>query len=216
MHIQLLEQQTRHIIRLINFLFGSIHRGLFFYKESIEYFFDIFFYRLNHLLPSSTTSRSSILKNLRLIDEYFPAQFNDYGTCPKLILDNSQLIININGLLNQFECQNLNECSNEHDFIINRYRRIFFMNGSILFHRMHLFISHLSNELTTDIYRFLVHYGHLNMTQIRSDSWQLLLFKEIFPLNTESKQRSFLVVCSQGELTLAVVIENQYEKDDFK
>jgi len=81
---------------------------------------------------------------------------------------------------------------------------------------MHLFISHLSNELTTDIYRFLLHYGHLNMTQFHSDSWQLLLFKEIFPLNLESKQRSFVIVCSQGELTLAIVIENQYEKDDFK
>jgi hypothetical protein len=132
------------------------------------------------------------------------------------MVDNQQFLINIDGLLNQFECHNFNECSNEHDFIINRYRRIFFVNGSILFHRIHLLISHLSNELTNDIYRFLLHYGHLNMTQFYCDTWQLLLFKEIFPAGYEIKQRSFLIVCSQGELTLAIVMENQYEKNDFE
>jgi hypothetical protein len=203
------------MIRLINFLFGSIHRGLFLYKESIEYFFDIFFYRLNHFSSPSINS-SFILKNLRLIDEFLPAQFNDYSTCPKLILNNQQLLINIDGLLNQLECQSLNECSNENDHITNRYRRIFFLNGSILFHRIHLLISHLSNELTNDIYRFLIHYGHLHMTQFYSDTWQLLLFKEIFPTGYESQHRSFLIVCSLSELTLAVIIESEYEKNDFK
>jgi len=208
LHITLLEQHTRQLIRLINFLFGSIHRGLFLYKESIEYFFDIFFYRLNYLSYSST------LKNIRIIDEFLPSQFNDYGICPKLLIDNQKLLININGLLNQFECQNINECSNENDFIINRYRRIFFINGSILFHRTNLLISHLSNQLTNDIYRFLLHYGHLNLTQFSSsDLCQILLFKEIFPFGYEIKQRLFLIVCCQGELTLAIIIENQYEKD---
>jgi hypothetical protein len=201
------------MIRLINFLFGSIYRGLFLYKESIEYFFDIFFYRLNHLLPSTKTS-SSILKNLSLIDEFFPAQFNN--SCPKLVVNDHQLLININRSLNELECQNLNECSNENDFIINRYRRKFFINGSILFHRIHLLISHLSNELTNDIYRFLLHYGHLNMTQFYSDTWQLLLFKEIFPIGCETKQRSFLIVSSQNELTLAVIIESEYENNYLK
>ena len=215
LHLQLLEQHTRHMVRLINFLFGSIHRGFFLYKESIEYFFNIFFYRLHHLSPSATGA-SSILKHLRLIDEFLPAQFDEYGTCPKLSIDNPQLIINIDGLLNQFECQKLNECSNENELIINRYRRIFLINGSILFHRMHLFISHLSKELTNDIYRFLSHYGHLNMTQFASNTWQLLLFKEIFPSSYEGKTRCFLIVCSQGELTLAIVIENQYDKNDLK
>jgi len=185
---------------------------LFLHTESIEYFFDIFFYRLNHLSSSSINS-SSILKNLRIIDEFFPLQFNDYGTCPKLLIDNQQLLLNIHGLLNQFECQNINECSNENDFIINRYRRIFLINGSILFHRIHLLISHLSNQLTNDIYHFLLHYGHLNLTQLSSDLCQLLLFKEIFPFGYETKQRLFLIVCCQGELTLAIIIENQYEKD---
>ena len=133
-----------------------------------------------------------------------------------MILNDQQLLINIDGLLNKLECQNFNECSNENDFIINRYRRRFFLNGTILFHRIHLLISHLSNELTNDIYRFLIHYGHLNMTQLYSDTWRLLLFKEIFPLGYETKQRSFLMVCSQNELTLAVIIESEYEKNELK
>ncbi|CAF2791342.1 unnamed protein product [Rotaria sp. Silwood2] len=214
LHICLLEQQTRHMIHLINFLFGSIYHGLFYYQESIEYFFDIFFYRLHCLLSSSINS-SPVLKNVRLLDEFLPAQFNDYGTCPKLNLNDQQLVFNINHLLNQLECQNFNQCSNENDFIINRYRRIFFLNGSILFHRNHLLISHLSNETTIDIYRFLIHYGHLNLSQFYYDTWHLLLFKEIFPSGYESKQRSFLIVCSQGELTLAVIIQTEYEKNDF-
>ncbi|CAF0734192.1 unnamed protein product [Adineta steineri] len=215
LHTCLLEQHTEHMIRLINFLFGSIYRGLFYYKESIEYFFDIFFYRLHHLLSSSSINSSSIFKNLRLIDEFLPAQFHNFGTCPKLILNNQQLLINIDCLLNQLECQSINQCSNEYDSIINRYRRIFFLNGTILFHRTHLLISHLSNELTNDIYHFLLHYGHLNMTQFYCETWQLLLFKEIFPIGHESKYRSFLIVCSQGELTLAVIIESEYEKNDL-
>lgn len=48
------------------------------------------------------------------------------------------------------------------------------------------------------------------------DTWQLLLFKEIFPFDYETKQRAFLIVCSQGELTLVVMIENQYEQNDLK
>ncbi|CAF1253567.1 unnamed protein product [Rotaria sp. Silwood1] len=213
-HICLLEQYTKHMIHLINFLFGSIYRGLFYYQESIEYFFDIFFYRF-YCLSSSTKNSSSILKNIRLLDEFLPSQFNDYGTCPKLNIIDQQLLFNINYLLNQLECQNLNQCSNEYDFIINRYRRIFFLNGTILFHRNHLLISHLSNEITIDIYRFLIHYGHLNMSQFYYDTWQLLLFKEIFPSNIESIQRLFVIVCSQGELTLAVIIQTEYEKNDF-
>ncbi|CAF2939452.1 unnamed protein product [Rotaria sp. Silwood2] len=90
------------------------------------------------------------------------------------------------------------------------------IHGSILFHRNHLLISHLSNETTIDIYRFLIHYGHLNLSQFYYDTWHLLLFKEIFPSGYESKQRSFLIVCSQGELTLAVIIQTEYEKNDFK
>jgi hypothetical protein len=54
------------------------------------------------------------------------------------------------------------------------------------------------------------------MTQFYSDTWQLLLFKEIFPKGYESQHRSFLIVCSQSELTLAVIIESEYEKNDFK
>ncbi|CAF4059813.1 unnamed protein product [Rotaria sordida] len=217
LHMCLLEQHTRHMMRLITFLFGSIYRGLFYYQESIEYFFDIFFYRLHCLSSSSSSSINSspILKNVRLLDEFLPAQFNDYGTCPKLNLNDQQLLYNINYLLNQLECQNFNQCSNENDFIINRYRRIFFLNGSVLFHRIHLLISHLSNETTIDIYRFLIHYGHLNMSQFYYDTWHLLLFKEIFLSDYESKQRSFLIVCSQGELTLAVLIQSEYEKNDF-
>ena len=214
LHICLLEQHTQHMIRLINFLFGSIYRGLFYYKESIEYFFDIFFYRLHHLLSSSSSvNSSSIFKNLRLIDEFLPAQFHNFGTCPKLILNNQQLLINIDCLLNQLECQSINQCSNEYDSIINRYRRIFFLNGTILFHRIHLLISHLSNELTNDIYHFLLHYGHLNMTQFYCDTWQLLLFKEIFPIGYESKYRSFLIVCCQGEFDPDPIKEKKLDPD---
>ncbi|UJR31637.1 hypothetical protein I4U23_019119 [Adineta vaga] len=216
LHICLFEQHTRQMIRLINFLFGSIYDGLFMYSESIQYFFDIFFYRLNHLLPStSTTNSTSIFKNLRLIDEFLSAQFDNFGTCPTFMLNNQQLLINIDGLLNQLECQHINECSNENHDIINRYRRIFFLNGSILFHRTYLLVSHLSNDLTSDIYRFLLHYGHLNVTQLSSQNGQLLLFKEIYPTSYETKYRSFLIVCTQGELTLAVIIETEYEKTDL-
>ncbi|CAF1238332.1 unnamed protein product [Adineta ricciae] len=214
LHICLLEQHTGQMIRLINFLFGSIYDGLFMYTESIQYFFDIFFYRLNHLLSSSANS-SPVLKNLRLIDEFLPAQFGNNGTCPTLMLNNQQLLINIDCLLNQLECQRFNECPNEDDVIINRYRRSFFLNGSILFHRSYLLISHLSNELTSDIYRFLLHYGHLNVAQFPCETGQLLLFKEIYPTTSESKSRYFLVVCTHGELTLAVIIETEYERHDF-
>lgn len=182
----------------------------------MEYFFDLMFYRLNHLLPTSKNASSSILKNLRLIDEFLPGQFDEYGVCPKFFVDNPQLILNIDGLLNQFECQNFNECSDEKDSLSNRYRRHFFIQGSILFHRRYLFLSHLSTRLTNDIYYFLLHYGHLNMSQFYSDAWQFLLFKEIFPSEDQGKQRSFVVVCSQGELTLAIVIENPFEKNEFR
>ena len=203
------------MIHLINFLFGSIHRGLFMYQKSIEYFFDIFFYRL-HGLTLSSINFSSIFKNLRLIDEFLPAQFSDYGTCPKLNLNDQQLLFNINSLLNELECQKFNECSNEDNIVTNRYRRRFFINGSVLFHSIHLLSSHLSNETTIDIYRVLTHYGHLSMSQFYRDTWHLLLFKEIFPLGYGSKQRLFLIVCSQGELTLAVIARNEYEKNDFE
>lgn len=214
-HICLLEQHTRQLIRLIKFLFGSIYRALLGHAESIAYFFDVFFYRLNHLLPSPTNT-SPVLKNLRLIDEFLPAQFDSDGTCPTLIVNNQQLIINIDGLLNQLECQSFNECSNDNENIINRYRRAFFLNGSVLFHRAHLLISHLSNELTNDVYRFLLHYGHLNMPQASADVWQLLLFKEIYPTGHDSKYRSFVIVCSQGDLTLAVTLESEYDEKDIE
>lgn len=213
LHVCLLEQHTVHLIRLIKFLFGSIERGLHSSSESMEYFFQILFYRLFHL---TSTASSSIFKHVRLVDEFLPAQFDQYGTCPKFVVHDQHLLTNMAHLLNQLECQNINECSNEDDFIINRYRRAFFVLGSVLFHRLHLVISHLSNELTTDIYRFLLHYGHINMSQLPTDTWQLLLFKEIFPVGTESKQRSFLLVCSQNELTLAVIIESEYETNDLK
>ncbi|CAF3275727.1 unnamed protein product [Rotaria socialis] len=214
LHISLLEQHTRQLVRLMNFLFGSVDRGLLFFQESIEYFFDVFFYRLNSLIPTSVVS-TPLLKNIRLIDEFLPAQFNDYGTCPKLNLNDQQLLFNIDCLLTQLECQNFNECSNESDFIINRYRRIFILTGSVLFHRVQLLTSHLSNETTIDIYRFLLHYGHLNMSQFYSDTWHLLLFKEIFPSGFNLKQRWFLIVGSHSELTLAAVIQTEYENNDF-
>jgi len=200
-HVQLLERYTKQIVHLIKFLFGSIDRALFFFQQSIAYFFDILFYRLYHL---------------RIIEEFFLRQFSDNGLCPKFLLNNQQLIINIDGLLNQFECQHLNQCSNENDFITNRYRRLFFTQGSVLFYRHYLLLTHLSNKLTTDIYYFLLHYGHLNFNRYLFDSWHLLLFKEIFPNEIESKQRTFLLVCCQGDLTLAIVLENQYEKNELK
>lgn len=216
LHVHLLERHTQHLIHLINFLFVSLDRGLNYHREAMEYFFDIMFYRLNHLSPSSKTTSSSILKNLRLIDEFLPAQFDEFGVCPKFFVDNPQLLVNIDGLLNQFECQNFNQCADEHDSIANRYRRHFFIHGSVLFHRRYLFISHLSNALTNDLYHFLLHYGHLNMSQFYADVWQLLLFKEIFPAGDQTKQRLFVAVCSQGELTLAIVLENPYEKNDVR
>lgn len=215
LHVCLLEQHTRHMIRLINFLFGSIHRALFNHQESIKYFFDIFFYRLYRLSPLSPMTLP-VFRNLRLVDEFLPAQFSDYGACPRLNINDPQLLSSIDSLLNQLECQNFTQCSSEDDFTINRFRRIFFLHGTILFHRSHLVISHLSNETTMDIYRFLIHYGYLNVAQFHSDTFHSLLFKEIFPSGQESKQRSFIIVCSQGELTLAVIIQNEYEKYDFK
>lgn len=215
LHISLLERHTQHLVRLINFLFGSIYHGLFTYSDSIEYFFDVFFYRLNSLLESSIIN-APILKNIRLVDEFLPAQFDDYGTCPKLNFNDHQLLFNIDCLLTQLECQNFNECSNENDFITNRYRRIFFLTGSVLFHRIHLLTTHLSNQTTNNIYRFLLHYGHLNMSQFYSDKWHLVLFKEIFPSGFNSKQRSFLIVSSHGELTLAATVQTEHENNDFK
>ena len=202
LHVCLLEQQTRHLIHLIKFLFNSIHQAISSYSESIKYFFNIFFYRLYDLS----------LTNSSLIDELLPVQFNDYGTSPKLNLNDQQLLFNIDNLLNQLECQEFNQCSNEYDYVINRYRRIFFVHGCILFHHIYLLTSHVSNEITNDIYRFLNHYGHLNIKERNVDTCYLLLFKEIFPHDYASKQRLYVIVCSQGDLTLAVIIQNEYEK----
>ncbi|CAF4740157.1 unnamed protein product [Rotaria sp. Silwood1] len=214
--IQLMHDMNEHdsLLRRIEYYPTMIGRENSNHRNRLNIFL-IYFFIVFYCLSSSTKNSSSILKNIRLLDEFLPAQFNDYGTCPKLNIIDQQLLFNINYLLNQLECQNLNQCSNEYDFIINRYRRIFFLNGTILFHRNHLLISHLSNEITIDIYRFLIHYGHLNMSQFYYDTWQLLLFKEIFPSNIESIQRLFVIVCSQGELTLAVIIQTEYEKNDF-
>jgi hypothetical protein len=200
LHVCLLEQQTTHLIRLIEFLFGSLQQAFTHSSESIDYFFRIFFYRFSHLTHTS----SKILEHVRLVDEYLPAQFNDYGTCPKLFVHDAHVMSNVDACLNQLECQVINECSNEHDTINNRYRRQYFLS------------SHLSNELTIDIYRFLVHYGHITMSQLSDDSWQLLLFKEIFPCQIETKQRSYLLVCSEKELTLAVIMENQYQTNTIE
>jgi hypothetical protein len=211
-HVCLLEQHTRHVVRLINFLFGSIHHGLHAFGESMDYFFDILFYRLNQL-SNPTSAR---LKHIRLIDEFLPAQFNDFGTCPTLIFPNRQILSEIASRLTRLECQNFDQCSNEQDAIANRYRRAYLLTGSVLFHRIHSVVSHLPNELTNDIYRFLVHYGHLNMAEFHSNAWQFVLFKEIFPGGHRSRHRSFLLVCCQNELTLASVIESEHEQNDLK
>lgn len=213
LHVQLLEQHTKQMIRLIQFLFGSIVYGLNYFSESMDYFFQIFFYRLNHL----TTESSTTLKSIRLIDEFLPAQFNQFGSCPKLIISDQTIQIHLDKLLNQLDCQNLNECENENEKISNRYRRIFFVRGSVLFYQQHLVLDHLSTDLTVDIYRYLLHYGHLNLTQqIPNDTWQLLLFKQIFPQGLDAKKRSFLYVCCQNVLTLAVIVDLEHDTRDFQ
>lgn len=178
----------------------------------MEYFFQIFFYRMSHLISDS----SPILKSIRLIDEYLPAQFNDSGACPKFALQDQTTFIQIDSLLNQLECQDFNECSNENQMLSNRFRRIFFVHGSILFYRQYLVLSHVAPDLTMDIYRFLLHYGHLNLTQTSNETWPLLLFKQIFPQGFAAKKRSFLYVSSQSELTLAVIIDDEYDTRDLQ
>ena len=213
LHVCLLERHTQHVTRLIKFLFLSIQYGLVHFPQSMEYFFQILFYRLFHL----NKTPSNIFKHIRLIDEFLPAQFDSNGACPKLFVHDQQLMMNIDNLLNQFECQNINDCPNEDENIRNRYRRSLFVVGSALFHRFYLVTSHLTNEMTVDVYRFLVHYGHINLSQVPRDSWQCLLFKEIFPQGTlNTSKRSFLLVCCQNDLIMAVVMETEYEQPYLK
>ena len=208
----LLERHTKQLIRLIQFLFGSIAHGLRQFGESMDYFFQIFFYRLSQLVVES----SPTLRSIRLIDEFLPAQFNSFGACPKLIIADQSVQIRIDHLLNQLECQNLNECANDDEAISNRYRRVFLVRGAVLFHQQHLVLDHLSTDLTIDIYRYLLHYGHLNLTQISSDTWQLLLFKQIFPQGLDARKRSFLYVCCQNALTLAVLVDLEHDTRELQ
>ena len=213
LHLCLLERHTKQLIRLIQFLFGSIAHALRHFSESMDYFFQIFFYRLSQLaLETSPT-----LKSIRLIDEFLPAQFHSFGACPKLIITDQSVQMHLDRLLNQLECQNLNECANDEDEAIsNRYRRVFLVRGSVLFHQQHLVLDHLSVELTIDIYRYLLHYGHLNLTQISTDTWQLLLFKQIFPQGLDARKRSFLYVCCQNALTLAVLVDLEHDTRELQ
>lgn len=209
-NLSILEKQTEQINRLIRFLFGSMRSGITSYPQSIEYFFQIFFYRFFHLNENST----SILKHIRLVDEIFPAQLDVNGACPKIFIHDKKLLMYIDSILNQLECQQINTCSNDEFHVQNRYRRYFFVVGSALFYRFYVVTSHLNNQTTVDIYRFLCHYGYLSISQISQDQWQCLLFKEVFlEKNIHTRRRSFIIVCCQRDLILAVLIETEYEQE---
>jgi hypothetical protein len=212
LHLCLLEQQTTHLVRLIDFLFGSIQHGLRHASASMDSFFEIFFYRWLQLIRPT----SAIFKRTRPIDEFLPAQFNEYGTCPKLPLDEAASLLHVDTLLNRLDCQQLDDAAVEDDLLDNRYGRVFLIVGSVLFHCCHLVSSHLSNELTTDIYRFLLHYGHLNISEFAVDHYRFLLFKEIYPSDSIRliNQRFFLLVACQGHLTLAVMVQSEYQNRD--
>ncbi|CAF1349267.1 unnamed protein product, partial [Didymodactylos carnosus] len=139
---------------------------------------------------------SPILKHCRLSDELYIDQFEGI---PKLLTLTDVQLTNVDSILNSLESQELNECSNE----INRFRRPSYVYGCVLFFQSLLVTSHLSKTITLDIYRFLIHYCHLKMRELRPRTTELLIYKEIFLTGTHS----FLIVFSLAEFTLAVVVQ---------
>ncbi|CAF0885036.1 unnamed protein product [Didymodactylos carnosus] len=199
----ILEYITKNVSRLLQFLFGSIHQAFFPLNQNdesvlttssaVKHFFNLLFYRLYNM---SSPNVSPILKHCRLSDELYIDQFEGI---PKLLTLTDVQLTNVDSILNSLESQELNECSNE----INRFRRPSYVYGCVLFFQSLLVTSHLSKTITLDIYRFLIHYCHLKMRELRPRTTELLIYKEIFLTGTHS----FLIVFSLAEFTLAVVVQ---------